>query len=678
MPRSSRLAPLSVLAFTFIPASAQELPDTFQLGRIVVTATRIPTPRGAVPVAVTVLMGDDLRSSGIRFVADALRGVPGASVFRSGSHGGLTSLFLRGGESDYVQVMVDGVVLNDPGGAIDLGQLTTDNIDRIEVVRGPVSVLYGSEAVTGVVHILTSQGEGRARLTVGGDVGVAGRLNGDASSCPGYPGTPCPEGSDLGSYTTRSWDATLTGGSRLVQYSLSASIFDTDGAYAFNNDYANRTASGRVRVRGGGVDVALTARYTDGLFHFPTDGAGRLTDENLYRSSESLAIGLEAGRFLSPRLEVRAALTYHDGDYRTVDEPDALGDTLGFFASTSSSGVDRRKAVLWGNLHLPASAIATLGFEVERQTGVSDFASKSQFGPFESSTSNDRSNRAVYAQVVAAPTTRLTATAGARTEENDRFGSFRTWRAGASLRVLEGTTLRASAGTAFKEPTFFENFAEGFTRGNPALKPEQSRSWEIGLGQAFLGGRVAVDGTWFDQRFRNLIQFTGQPAPDQPNYTNIGEASSRGLEIEVRLGRVDGRSLTGSWVRLGTEVTDAGLGADPLFQQGQALIRRPRNRLHFTGTAPLGTRLRGGGMLTVVGARPDLDFLTDPSGARVTLPRHAVLDLYAEYRVIERGSRDVTVRLRIDNLLDEDYSETANFPAPGRALSLSMRAGTGF
>ena len=678
MPRSSWLVPFAVLAFTFVPASAQELPDTFQLGEIVVTATRLPTPRSAVPVAVTVLMGDNLRSSGIRFVADALRGVPGASVFRSGSHGGLTSLFLRGGESDYVQVMVDGAVLNDPGGAIDLGQLTTDNIDRIEVVRGPVSVLYGSEAVTGVVHILTLQGEGRARLTVGGDVGVAGRLNGDASSCPGYPGTPCPEGSDLGSYTTRSWDATLTGGSRLAQYSLSASIFDTDGAYAFNNDYANRTASGRVRVRGEGVDVALTARYTDGLFHFPTDGAGRLTDENLYRSSESLAIGLEAGRFLSPRLEVRAALTYHDGDYRIVDEPDALGDTLGFFASTSSSGVDRRKAVLWGNLHLPASAIATLGFEVERQTGVSDFVSKSQFGPFESSTSNDRSNRAVYAQVVAVPTARLTATAGARTEENDRFGSFRTWRAGASLRVLEGTTLRASAGTAFKEPTFFENFAEGFTRGNPALKPEQSRSWELGLGQVFLRGRVAVDGTWFDQRFLNLIQFTGQPAPDQPNYTNIGEASSRGLEIEVRLGRVDGRSLTGSWVRLSTEVTDAGLGADPLFQQGQALIRRPRHRVHFTGTAPLGTRLRGGGMLNVMGARPDLDFLTDPSGARVTLPRHAVLDLYAEYRVVERGSRDVTVRLRIDNLLDEGYSETANFPAPGRALSLSMRAGTGF
>jgi len=677
MARSFWLVPLAALVFTSVPASAQEPSDTFRLGEIVVTATRLPTPRGAVPASVTVLKGDDLRSRGIRFVADALREVPGASVVRSGSHGGLTSLFLRGGESDYVQVMVDGVVLNDPGGAIDLGQLTTENIDRIEVVRGPVSVLYGSEAVTGVVHIFTLHGRGRARLTVGGDVGVAGRLNGDASSCPGYPGTPCPEGSDLGSYTTRSWDATLTGGASLVQYSLSVSTFDTDGAYAFNNDYANRTASGRVRVRGEGADVALTARYTDGLFHFPTDGAGRLTDENVYRSSESLAVGLEVGRFLSPRFEARAALTYHDGDYRTVDEPDAPGDTLGFFASTNRSGVDRRKAVLWGNVRLPRSVIATIGIEVERQSGVSDFESRSQFGLFESSTSNDRSNRAVYAQVVAAPTGRLTATAGARTEENDRFGSFRTWRGGASLRVLEGTTLRASAGTAFKEPTFFENFAEGFTLGNPALKPEQSRSWEIGLGQTFLEGLVAVDGTWFDQRFRNLIQYTGHPAPDHLNYVNVGETSSRGLEIEARVGRVDGGSLTGSWVRLSAEVIDAGPGTDPLFQQGQPLIRRARDHVHLTGAAPFGARLRGGGTLTVVGVRPDLDFLTDPSGARVTLPGHAVLDLFAGYRIIERGSRDVTIRARIDNLLDEDYSENANFPAPGRALSLSVRAGTG-
>ena len=574
--------------------------------------------------------------------------------------------------------MVDGVVLNDPGGAIDLGQLTTDNIDRIEVVRGPVSVLYGSEAVTGVVHILTSHGGGRARLTVGGDIGVAGRLNGDASSCPGYPGTPCPEGSDLGVL----YDPLVGCDPQRRSQPGSVLLERVDFRYGRRVRVQQRLCEPHRQRTGArrreGADVALTARYTNGLFHFPTDGAGRLTDANLYRSSESLAIGLEAGRFLSSRFEARAALTYHDGDYRTVDEPDTLGDTLGFFASTSRSGVDRGKAVLWGNVHLPGSAIATLGIEVERQSGVSDFESRSQFGPFESSTSNDRSNRAVYAQVVAAPTARLTVTAGARTEENDRFGSFQTWRAGASLRVLDGTTLRASAGTAFKEPTFFENFAEGFTRGNPALKPEQSRSWEIGLGQTFLEGRVAVDGTWFDQRFRNLIQYTGEPAPGQPNYANIGEASSRGLEIEARVGSVDGGSLTGSWVRLSTEVIDAGPGTDPLFQQGQPLIRRARDRVHLTGAAPFGARLRSGGTLTVVGARPDLDFLTDPGGARVTLASHAVLDLFAEYRVIERGSRDVTIRARIDNLLDEDYSENANFPAPGRALSLSLRAGTGF
>src|SRR5207253_2563875 len=139
-------------------AAAQEPADTFSLSELVVTATRVPLPRAAVPAAVTVLHGDDLRERGVRLVGDALRDVPGATLVRTGSEGGITSLFLRGGESDYVQVLVDGVVVNDPGGSVDLGQLTLDDVDRIEIVRGPVSVLYGSEAVTGVINIITKRG----------------------------------------------------------------------------------------------------------------------------------------------------------------------------------------------------------------------------------------------------------------------------------------------------------------------------------------------------------------------------------------------------------------------------------------------------------------------------------------------------------------------------------------
>ena len=147
------------LALLSAPATlaAQVAGDTTSLPEIVVTATRYPVAADSVASTVTVLRGDDLRAQGIRFVADALRQVPGAHVVQSGPFGSATSLFLRGGESDYVKVLVDGAPVNQPGGFYDFGSLTTDNVERIEVLRGPASVLYGSDAITGVVQIVTRQ-----------------------------------------------------------------------------------------------------------------------------------------------------------------------------------------------------------------------------------------------------------------------------------------------------------------------------------------------------------------------------------------------------------------------------------------------------------------------------------------------------------------------------------------
>ncbi|MSR36291.1 MAG: TonB-dependent receptor [Gemmatimonadetes bacterium] len=680
----SSIVRAAFLIAALVPAQAraQQPADTFALNELVVTATRLPLPRAAVPAAVTVLDGDELRARGVRFVADALKEVPGAAVVRTGSDGGVTSLFLRGGESDYVQVLVDGIVVNDPGGAFDLGHLTLDDVERIEVVRGPVSVLYGSDAVTGVVHVITRRGEGPARLFASAGAGFAGRRSGDAAACPGFPLAPCPEGADLGFYATRGWEASVAGSGRRLRYSVGGSGLDSDGAYAFNNAYRNRSAVGRLGVAGSAGEATLSARYTDGLYHYPTDGAGRLDDRNAYHSSESLALGLDAGRALGRAVELRAAVSYHDGDYETVDERDAAGDTLGFYASTSTSRVDRRKADVHANLRAGA-AVATLGLELERQHGASDFTSRSQFGPFESSTSNDRSNRALYGQLFVAPASRVSATAGLRREDNDRFGAFVTWRAGANVRVTASTSARASAGTAFKEPTFFENFAEGFTRGNPELEPERSRSWEMGLVQALPAVRGELSATWFDQRFENLIQYSSAPASGAPNYVNVGAATSRGLELEAHVGSAGGARATASWVHLLTEVVDAGLGADRLFQQGQALIRRPRERVSVAGSAPLGARVRAGGRATAVGKRDDLDFIANPSGARVVLPAYEVVDAFVEVALLARtrtrgpGGRDLALRISVENALDRDYREIANFPASGRALSAALLVGSG-
>jgi len=208
---------LLVLALT-----VQQPQDTVVLKPVVVTATRVPVAADLVASAVTVLRGSDLVARGIHTVAAALENVPGAHVVETGSLGGQTSLFMRGGESDYTKVLIDGVPLNQAGGAIDLAHLTTDNVDRIEIVRGPVSVLYGTDAVTGVVQVFTRTGQGPARL-----------------------------GADLrgGTYGSTQGAVDIVGGTSTIGYSARVSRFSSDGLYPSNNQYRNSVVSAALRVR---------------------------------------------------------------------------------------------------------------------------------------------------------------------------------------------------------------------------------------------------------------------------------------------------------------------------------------------------------------------------------------------------------------------------------------------
>src|SRR5215218_4394963 len=167
---------------------AQDVRDTTRLQEIVVTPTRLPTAPDAVVSSVTTISGDDLRARGINLVQDALREVPAASVVQVGSYGGQTSLFLRGGESDYVKVLVDGIPINQAGGAFNWANLTTTNIDRIEILRGPGSVIYGSDAVSGVVQIFTRRGDPGLTVEGGGEAGTFGTMNGHAAVLGGTPG----------------------------------------------------------------------------------------------------------------------------------------------------------------------------------------------------------------------------------------------------------------------------------------------------------------------------------------------------------------------------------------------------------------------------------------------------------------------------------------------------------
>ncbi len=657
MIRHSLVAALLAAAGT-VSLAAQEPQDTASLAEIVVTADRYPTRADSVAATVTVVTGEELRAQGIRHVSDALRQVPGVQIVQNGSFGATSSLFLRGGQSDYVKVLVDGVPANQPGGSYDWAALTTDNVERIEVLRGPASVIYGSDAVTGVVQIIT-RGPGGAE---GGRAG--NRIEGDA----------LVEG---GTYDSFRWEGTARGTAGPLGWSASLSRFTTDGAYAFNNRFRNTVASGLVRARPGTrTEITVSGRRTDGRFQFPTDFTGAVVDRNQFSTNRELTISLDAAHRVLPALEARLLLGRYESDIDSDDRPDP---------PPGPSSLSLREAEMgrWtGDARLVLSALprtlliggVSLDDQDERVASEFDFGFGATADLFEAS----RQNWGYYLQGTAEPARQVRLSAGGRVDDNERFGTFWTWRASALVFATPSTRLRAAAGTAFKEPTFFENFATGLVTGNPGLEPERSTSLEAGVEQDLVSGRVTLGVTGFIQRFRDLVQFTFAVAnPGDPNYVNIAKANANGIETVLELQNVGPVAGGVSYTWLDTDVADAGfaIGADEEFVEGLPLIRRPEQSFSARLRTAWRLPVQLGAVVTYVGSRDDLRFAQFPEPTRrVELPSYTTFDLSGTATLFPagRGVPGVGVRVRVENVFNERYEQTAGFPARGRVILVGV------
>jgi vitamin B12 transporter len=322
--------------------------------------------------------------------------------------------------------------------------------------------------------------------------------------------------------------------------------------------------------------------------------------------------------------------------------------------------------------------LAGISLDDERQESLARPAPVESFAVSDSA--RDRTNWGFYLQAMATPHPALQLTAGGRLDQNERFGSFWTYRASALAFVTGITRLRASVGTGFKEPGFFDNYATGFARGNPDLKPERTFSVEGGVTQEVPPLRASVSVTGFAQRFRDLIQFTFvPPTPDGPNFFNVAAANASGVEAELTLRPIVGLEVGGAYTRLHTEVTDAGFdsGDDATFVHGRRLLRRPDNLMTFRTRVSPSARWHVGGVLTVVGGRDDLRFGIFPEPTtRVTLPSYATLDLSGGFTVL--AARGLTPGLdmtgRIENLFDKRYEQAVNFRSPGRTIVVGATA----
>ena len=604
--------------------------DTARIAPVVVSATRTPLPRNAVPASFTVLDGAALRAAGITTLADALRLVPGVAVVQSGSAGAQTSLFVRGGQNDYTKVLIDVVPVNDPGGALDLAFLSTDDVERIEVVRGPSSVVYGSDAVTGVVQIFTRHGAGAF------DGAVDGRG---------------------GTYDSYDLHGRVGGGTPRANLSVGAAHHATDGIYAFNSHYRDDIGDASATVSPWlGASLHATGRYTDALAHFPTDFTGAPVDRNAYRTEKRTLIGADLAQRL-PFGEGHLSLASNVGQASIVDP----SDTAGGITTTDRSDVRRQTA----DAHLSVPTILgelTMGGTLEWQGYRSG-------GPAES-----RRGRAAYAELVR-PAAPVTLALGARVDHSTPYGDFGTYRVAASHLFATGTRLRGNVGTAFREPSFLEAFDSPYSIANPSLRPERTTSWEAGVEQSLAADRVHVGATYFHQYFIDLIDY--RYAGDSSTYENIARARAAGVESELRASLTDHLVGDASYTFLDSRVLRAGFDPSPLatLRAGGPLLRRPKHSgslgalYRWTTGASLDLRA------TYVGRREDRLFSGPPDyGTRaVVLPAYTKLDFGAELPLLARDRSLLTATLRVDNALNTRYQSVAGYATPGRAILVGGR-----
>ena len=624
-----------------------------------VTATRTETPVKELGVSTTVVTEKEIKERQAVDVLDVLRTVPGFNISRNGGRGGITALYPRGGEDNFTKVLIDGVSVNLGGGAYDFGSLLTENFERIEIVRGPQSALYGSDAIGGVINFITKPGEGKPSLQASTSNGTY--LKGDKNY--------------VGEQTVG-----FTGGNEWIGASLAYARADDNGYLDVNQDYWNNTFSGRVDVFPlDNLDVTFTGRYENSKLKFPTEDAGDKyspLDPNQDLKNDDWVGGINVQYQMMKWLEHAVLLGYHKNKQDYNDPEDPTADAFGAFYSDTD---EKRYSIDYHfNIRYPSTETVrstfTAGFEYTDEDY--DQQTRSIFLGFESKDdlNKSRDNRGWYAQEQLSFFNRLFLTAGARYEDNSEFGNEFVPRASVAYELTKtGTTLRGAAGKGFKAPTFTEQFARGFAIGNPDLNPEKSYSWEVGADQALWKNKLVLGATYFYQKFDDLITFINRPDPE-PDFENIQAAKSQGVELMAVCKPGYGFTLGGTYTYLDTEVTDDGGVGGPSspFEEGKELLRRPKNTASgYVNWAWKGFQIRFDGLY--VGKRDDLDFRTFPAN-RVTLDDYFVVDLATSYTFAlnDRFIKDFKIFGKVTNLFDEQYEEVFGFSSPDPSFQVGV------
>jgi vitamin B12 transporter len=618
------IAPLACFA-SYANAELTDLPDT-----IVVTATRIPTPEQQIASSVTVVTADDIAARQLQSLPDLLKQVPGLNVVQTGGPGGQTSVFMRGTNSNHTKVLVDGIDVSDPsnsGGAFDFGQFLTQDIQKVEILRGPQSGLYGSDAIGGVINIITKSGAGPAQFNAGVEAGSFDTFN--------------QTGGVSGSLDQFHYAANVahfhSGETPVTPLDLLA-----PGEKRIDDYYDNFTASTKLGFDvTENFDLGLVARYTD--THL------RLTGEN---EDNFPADFPDSAQSANNTLQTYARATAHLLSFAGV-----LEQTLGIaYSNIKSSDFapelarsdafgERVKFDWQGIIKLAASEKLVLGAEHQRDEITA---------PISASTRIDSG----YAELQSSFGDRLFDTISVRYDDNDRFGGKVTYRFAPAYLITEtGTKLKGSVGTGFKAPTLnqlFQSFPDFDFFANPNLKPESSVGWDLGFEQALASDRLRFGVTYFHNKITNLIA----DSADFTTEINVGRAVTQGVESFVAYQPI--QALT---FRLDYTYTQA---MDEIADQ--ELLRRPKHKGSLN-TAWQATR-RLSLNATVLSVSSWVDGNRDFSISRLNAPPYTTVDLAAAYEV----NSNLSVHGRLTNLLDRRYEDPVGFLQPGIGAFAGIKA----
>lgn len=632
-PAAARPVPAPAAA---VPAPAPAFPRRPD-GVVVVTDTRLELTQGASGRSMTVIPEAELQAAGKREAQEALREVPGLHVVRTGTRGGTTNLFTRGGETDHTSVMLDGIRVNKDGGSFDFESLGLDEISQVEVVRGAGSALYGSDALAGVVNLRTRRGEGPPTMRTS---------------------------FEYGTFQTTRERVSIAGGDDRFGYRVGGSNLQQRGTVFSNSDVDNRNFAGRFDVQLT-PEAALTvhARTLESHAQIYTTSAGQdfdPIDPNDYKDRADALIAVSLTSQASPVWRSTFNLSRYTNQVKTslLKHPGEVGEFSEYYSNTSFA----RQGGGWQNdWTLPHGHVLTAGVDYEEERYGSVSTSIASTADSTTQTDRSRTDTAIFVQDVWTWAEQLTATVGLRRNDNSDFGGENTGQAAVSWQTAKrGPRLHASTGKGIKIPTFFEIHGDIYTTGLKGtgfgVSVEKSRTRDIGVEQKL--GWVTADATWFEHRYEDLVEYVGGFV--MGSYQQGGNAVARGWEFAATADPDPAWRFRGDMTVMDTQVLSTRT-TGVSFKPGEELIRRPHLAGNLSATWMPSPTLSGRLAMRYVGSVVDLDFNASSSGRRRRLGSYTLFDFSGAWEFLPRWRVFGTA----ENLLDHQYEEAFGFPSPG-------------